>query len=415
MTIEVFRQLSGETALSELADDMKNAIWEAVHTAPAVEVRVFGTPENLRHRGVSGIDALLTTPQILAEFFRRRSFGRADPDRHGGISVSSLSRAELADLVWRQLFVDNSPASEPARIVLTTMGMFGLDVASGDLRRLREQYAAIPDDEKVEKTTALANLDLVLFPVESLEVDEYLKEPAAAPAHRPVLALNTLLGDWRESARKLRQQGYGLKSRVDGFAPLELRRHLLGEMERLEPTAVALDWPVGRRRPDDGGMDRLLREAVLPLCRERNLAFLLAAPASGIDCLSWLWEEFPDVRFLLHPAAEEQFLPATLAAYDNGNLLLCGPDQPLSYPRALESCLGLRLETLGGMFHACHSGAVAAEEMVGCWAHMRWTLGKTLIRHYAELWRTGWRYSAEGVRQDVAALLGGNAKTFLGL
>ena len=393
-------------------------VWGMAHTTPAVDVRVFAQPPGPGHNGVSGIDALLTTPEILAEFFRRRAFRNETPEApftsHEDY-VKSLAPGELADIVWRQLFVDNSPVSEPARIILTTLGMYGLDVASGDLRLLREQYAAIPDNEKLDKTLALANVDLVLHPVESMDLDRHDRRGTRHRAFRPVLCLNDLLGDWKESARKLRRLGFGLKARVDDFAPLELRRHLAGEIDRLSPAALALDWPEGGHHAGDSGIGRLLREAVLPLCEERGLAFMLAACDEKIDRLALLWESFPGVKFLLFPGMEEHFLPATVSAFNGRNLLLCGPDQPLSYPRALDSFLGLRLETLGGAFHACHSGASALEDLVGCWAHMRWTLGKALIRHYAELWRTGWNYDPADVARDVAALLGGNVRAFLGL
>jgi hypothetical protein len=160
---------------------------------------------------------------------------------------------------------------------------------------------------------------------------------------------------------------------------------------------------------------RLVRECVLPLCAERSLGFMLAAGGEPVDRLSMLWESFPGVKFVLFPGREEHFLPATVSAFNSRNVLLAGPDQPLSYPRALDSFTGLRLETLGSMFHACHSGASVAEGLVGSWAHLRWTLGRALIRHYSELWRTGWRYADTDVARDAAAVLGGNAAAFLGL
>lgn len=403
--------------MAEFTEEAKNAIWTAAHTAPAVDVRVFADPLGFSRQGVAGIDALLTTPEILAEFFRRRAFRNETPQApftsHEDY-VRSLTPDELADIVWRQLFVDNPPLSEPVRAVLTTLGMFGLDVASGDLRLLREQFAAIPDEERLDKIFTLANVRLVLHQVESMDVDRYCTR-VRHKAFRPVLALNDLLGDWKDSARRLRQLGFGLKTRVDDFAPLELRRHLAGEIDRLAPVALSLDWPEGRHHPDDDGVGRLVRESVLPLCEERGLGFMLAACDESVDRLAALWEAFPGVKFVVFPGGEEQFLPATVQAFNSRNILLCGPDQPLSYPRVMESFLGLRLETLGGMFHACHSGASVVEGLVGCWAHMRWTLGKALIRHYSDLWRTGWRYSDADVARDVSAVLGGNAAAFLGL
>lgn len=407
--------------MAEFSEADREMVWTAAHTVPAVDVRVFAEAPGLAHPGVSGIDALLTTPEILAEFFRRRALNLCGPGSEPlpaaelDASILSLIPGELADIVWRQLFVDHSPVSEPARIVLTTLGMFGLDVASGDLRLLREQYAALHPEARLKKAFALANVELVLHPVESMSVEEHCAGRTRHPAFKPVLYLNELLGDWKESARKLRLQGFGLKAKVDEFTPLELRRHLNGEIDRLRPVAVGFDWPEGRHHPGDAGIGRLLRESVLPLCREQGIPFLLAAGPVRVDDLAVLWRDFPEVRFLLFPGRESEFAAAVFTASRSRNLLLCGPDQPLSYPRIMEGFTGLRLENLGSGFHACHSGADAVEELVGCWAHQRWTLGKALIRHYADLWRTGWRYDEADVRQTVGAILGGNVRAFLGI
>ncbi len=94
--------------------------------------------------------------------------------------------------------------------------------------------------------------------------------------------------------------------------------------------------------------------------------------------------------------------------------MLAGPDQPLSFPRVIEPFHNARLETLGGAFHACHSSAGCVEELVGAWAHARWTLGLALIRHYTELWRTGWQFTPEGIRHEIAMILAGNAESFIG-
>ena len=401
--------------MAEFNEDAKNLVWDAVHTAPAVEVRVFARPGELMHPGVSGIDALLTAPETLAEFFRRRAMNApAAPDPAADASMKSLNPGELADLVWRQLFLDHPPLSEAVRVVLTTLGLFGLDVGGGDLRLLREQYERIPPSERQGRALSLANVDTVLYPVESMETADRDATGTGHPSFRPVLSLNRLLWDWKESARLLRRQGFGLKARIDEFTPLELRRHLAAEAADLSPVALSLDWPAGHL-PGDGGIGRLIREAALPLCRELGLAFMVASGDAEIARLVPLWADHRENRFLLFPGRADQLEVAVAAASTARNLLLCGPDRPLAHPLVLEPFTGARLAMLGGMFHACHSGADVVEELAGSWAHMRWSLGKAFIRHYADLWRTGWRFSEADVGKDVRAVLGGNVRTFLGL
>lgn len=406
--------------MAEFTEKDRALVWTAAHTTPAVDVRVFINPSEREKISTPGIDALLTTPEMLAEFFRRRAFlpREVAPDPENVACMSSLTITELADIVWRHLFLDNSPVSEPVRIVLTTLGMFGLDVASGNLRLLREQYAAIPEAERKEKALELANVNLVLYPVEALEVDTRDKQGARRIRNgnfRPVLSLTSLFAEWKEAAKQLRQRGFGARSRLDEFTTLELRRFLHGVIEDLSPAAVSVDWPEGGHTASDNFIGRLMRETVLPLCGETGLACMIASGPTEIDDLSSFWADFPEVRFLLFPGGEEQFAPAAIEAFNSRNLLLCGPDQPLSFPRVLRSYLGLRLETLGSTFHACHSGVALEEAMVGCWAHMRWTLGTALIRHYMDLWRTGWKFDKADIQKDVGAILGENVRIFLGL
>lgn len=409
----------------DFPEETRNMIWTVVHETPAVDVRVclnppFFTPS------VSMVDSLLTSPKILEEFFRLRAWSQPglgiDGMLNGEAYVRSLTVDELADIVWRQMFVEHTPLSETARAVLTSLGLFGFDVGSGDLRLLRERSEELSAGERLEKSLGLANLDHVLYPVESMDFLAPESEPPSHPAFCPVLGLNQLLGDWKESARKLRLLGFGLKAKVDEFAPMELRRHLAGEIARLNPIAVSLDWPCGVRIRDDG-VGRLVREALIPLCREHRLAFVMAVgnpdgsegPAGGVEELSSLWDDNPDVNFLLVPAEEEQLSTAVAAAGRRRNLLLCGPDRPFSGPVGMKGFTACRLERLGASFHYCHSGAATVEELAGCWAHHRWTLGETLLGRYSELWRTGWRFGEAEVRRDVVALLGGNARMFLGM
>ncbi|MCC8189766.1 MAG: hypothetical protein LIP77_03890 [Planctomycetes bacterium] len=403
--------------MAVFTEENKHGIWTAVHTTPAAEVRFAAPPPDADAAGVSGIDAMLTSSGILAEFFRRRALARRDGTAAAlrDDYSTSLTRSELADIVWRLLFVDNAPLSEPCRLVLTTLGLYGLDAGAADLHRYREAFAAIPAAERVTKALGLANLDLVLYPVDSMAAEDAVALPVRTPVFRPVLSLNALLGNWKHSARQLRLRGYGLKARIDEFTPLELRRHLAAAVGRVKPTALALEWPAGHR-PEDGGIGRLVREAVLPLCRERGLGILLTAgEAVAVADLAVLWRDFSDIRFLLFPGREDHLAPALSEAARHRNLLLGSPAGARATPAVLEPFLARRLEALGSAFHACDTGAEIVEELVGGWAHCRWTLGQCLIERYAALWRTGWHYHQDAITRDVTALLGGNLRAFLGI
>jgi hypothetical protein len=69
--------------------------------------------------GLWGIDELITYHYLEAELFR---FAKLTPAQYW-----SLSKREQADLIWRTLFIENTPVSEATRGVMAVMHAFGLD------------------------------------------------------------------------------------------------------------------------------------------------------------------------------------------------------------------------------------------------------------------------------------------------
>ncbi|MDR3077550.1 MAG: hypothetical protein LBV15_02155, partial [Planctomycetota bacterium] len=332
--------------MGDLPDAVREMVWNAAHRTPAVELRSGVGPDMSGPAGSSGLDGLLTSPSLLEEFFRRRTLlgesrsGIGDEDR-----LRNLAPGELADLVWRRLFLDRQPISEAARTVLTTLGLFGMDTSVRDLRAIRDSFDRMPVAERLEKAIQIANLEMLLYPVETVGTEEGAKRLPRRSGFRPILSLTRLFEGWRESARRLRLLGFGVKAKVDDFVPLELRRFLAAEISRLEPAAISLDWPAGHA-PDDGDMGRLVRESVLPLCRERKLAVLLGRVRAG-GGFSRLWEKNPEVRFIVFPGWGDGGFPAALASGGGRNVLSCGPDWPGSLPSGFSSFLGRSLEALG--------------------------------------------------------------------
>ena len=48
-----------------------------------------------------------------------------------------MTKAQRADLVWKTLFVDNTPLSEAARGIISVLDAFGLDAQSANLAEAR--------------------------------------------------------------------------------------------------------------------------------------------------------------------------------------------------------------------------------------------------------------------------------------
>src|SRR5438067_5271270 len=80
---------------------------------------------SLGNLGLWGIDQLVTYHYLEAELFRSSSI---TPENYW-----QLSTTQKADLIWRTLFVDNTPVSEATRGVIAVLHAFGLPTNSADL------------------------------------------------------------------------------------------------------------------------------------------------------------------------------------------------------------------------------------------------------------------------------------------
>jgi hypothetical protein len=77
---------------------------------------------------LSGIDDLLTYHYLVAETFRSTEVSPL---------FWKMNKAERADLVWKTLFVDNTPLSEATRGIVTVLEAFGLDSRAENLEEMR--------------------------------------------------------------------------------------------------------------------------------------------------------------------------------------------------------------------------------------------------------------------------------------
>lgn len=99
-----------------------------------------------------GVDELLTYHYLVAEFFRWTDMPYDE--------FWSMSKRQQADLIWKTLFIENSPYSEACRGVLTVLNKLGLDVAARDLEAYRSYFAAKTIEEYVDRSMVVAGIGL---------------------------------------------------------------------------------------------------------------------------------------------------------------------------------------------------------------------------------------------------------------
>ena len=114
--------------LTERAE-LRQQVEEVVDRTPVIDIHTHLFAPEFGELNLSGIDELLTYHYLIAEMFRSTE---TTPERFW-----QMNKTEQADLIWRTLFVENTPLSEATRGVVTVLSAFGLNPSAPDLEKAR--------------------------------------------------------------------------------------------------------------------------------------------------------------------------------------------------------------------------------------------------------------------------------------
>jgi hypothetical protein len=198
----------------------------------------------------------------------------------------------------------------------------------------------------------------------------------------------------------------------------------------MEPAYMAVSLPDTFLFPLDDARTLLIREAVLPSCREFNLPMALmigvrrqvspllktAGDASGradLHSLENLCRDFPDNRFLVSVLSRENQHELCVYARKFSNMLPFGCWWFLNNPSLVEEITRMRLEMLGTSFIPQHSDARVLEQVIYKWKSSRRSIASALVRSYAALVADGRAVTKEDIQKDVTRLFRTNFERFL--
>jgi hypothetical protein len=404
----------------------------------------FGTP--VACRGVKpdpaglmlfGIDEMLTYHYLVAELLRVVPAGRPSPG-----AFWDMPKGAQADLIWEKLFIERSPISEACRGVLTTLARFGLDPAERSLDRYRSFFASRNPDRHIDEVFKLANVESVTMtndPFDENERARWLNGSVRKDSRfRAVLRLDPMIVAWPDAAKRMAAWGYRVNERPEKGTIHEARRFLAEWLDRLGAAYIAASLPPRFRYPvrwdDPAGSagETILKEAILPVCAERGLAFAaMIGSERGVNpelrgagdmpgradvrAVTNLCRSIPRNRFLVTMLSRENQHELAVAARKFPNLMVFGCWWFLNIPSIVEETTAMRVELLGGSFIPQHSDARVLEQLVYKWDHSRAVIGKVLADKYLALSRTGWPLTEPAIAADVARYLKENATAFLGV
>jgi hypothetical protein len=201
--------------------------------------------------------------------------------------------------------------------------------------------------------------------------------------------------------------------------------------ERMRPAYMAVSLPDTFQYPSETAGNRLLKEAVLPACREMqiplslmigvrkqvNPSLRLAGDAVGkadLRALENLCREFPENRFLVSVLSRENQHELCVYARKFNNLMPFGCWWFMNNPSIVEEITRERLEMLGTSFIPQHSDARVLEQVIYKWNNTRRTIGPILSESYRLLTEDGRGVTRRSIQGDITRLFRSNAEAWMG-
>jgi hypothetical protein len=392
------------------AINIQHAVEETLAATRFIDIHTHLFPPSFGSLGLWGIDELLTYHYLEAELFR---FSPITPPQY-----FALAKPQRADLIWRTLFVDNSPVSEATRGVVFVLHALGLDACSRDLNALRQFFREQNPADYFPRVFRLAGIDAVVMtndPLDLAETPFWNSGAAHDPMFHAALRLDRILNDPE-----------------NGQSPSQVRRFLDGWSARMKPLYMAVSLPDTFQYPLNDARTRLLAEAVIPACtdlkiplslmigvrRQVNPAIGLAGDASGradLRCLENLCVQFPDQRFLVSVLSRENQHELCVCARKFSNQMPFGCWWFLNNPSIVEEITRERIEMLGMSFIPQHSDARVLEQVIYKWRNTRRTLAPILSKSYELLAEDGRAVTRDDIRRDITRLFRTNFEEWTGL
>jgi len=421
----------GQASVSGKADLLAEAqilstVEEVLAATPFIDIHTHLYPPSFGKIGLWGIDELLTYHYLEAELFRS---SKMKPEQYW-----ALSKREQADFIWQTLFVENTPVSEACRGVIAVLKSFHLPTDHSDLSEARSFFNAQSVESHVEKVLEMAGISTVVMtndPLDPVESAAWMKGVASHPQFLAVLRLDRILCTWPAHWQELASQGYEVDEHASGKSAAEIRRFFLDWHKRMNAVYMAVSLPDSFAYPQETVGNRLLKDAVLPVCRELgiplslmigvrkqvNPALRLAGDAAGrsdLRALENLCLAFPDNRFLVSVLSRENQHELCVYARKFNNLMPFGCWWFLNNPSIVEEITRERLEMLGTSFIPQHSDARVLEQVIYKWKNTRRTLAPILAGSYRLLSQDGRGVTRSDIQRDVTRLFRTNAESWIG-
>ncbi|HEX6731045.1 MAG TPA: hypothetical protein VF074_13565 [Pyrinomonadaceae bacterium] len=401
-------------------EELRAEVDLVVNSTPVLDVHTHLFPGEFNELCLFGIDELLTYHYLVAETFRS---ARIAYDQFW-----SMSKTKQADLVWKTLFVDNTPTSEAAQGIVSVLDVFGLDTRAPDLKEARAFFTSQRPAQYVDQVLEIARVSGVVMtndPLDEAEGKIWKTGVNVDQRFKSSLRLDRLLNDWEEARSALSRQGVSAGPEPQPGTMQAIRGMLDQWIQRMNPVYMAVSLPAEFEYPADDIRGRLLSDVVLPTAKEHGLTLTLmvgvrravnpnlreAGDALGradVAAIERLCAQYPEVRFLVTFLSRENQHELCVAARKFSNLMPFGCWWFLNNPSIVAEVTRERFELLGQSFIPQHSDARVLEQLIYKWKHARRQIADALYCSYEQLLQHGRAATHEEISRDVNRLFSGN-------
>jgi hypothetical protein len=397
-----------ESQLLSNTTELRAQVDLIVNSTPVADAHTHLFPPEFNELCLWGIDELLTYHYLTAEALRSVRITYEQ--------FWAMSKTHQADLVWKTLFVDNTPTSEAAQGIISVLDVFGLDTRAPDLKEARAFFNSQTLAEHLDQVFDIARVSGVVMtndPFDEAE-DQLWNGISVDRRFSSSLRLDSLINT------------------ADVATVTRVRAFLDGWIQRRNPVYMALSLPPDFNFPGEDARDRLLREVILPTAKEHRLALTLmvgvrrgvnpqlrdagdALGRANVTAIERLCLEYPDVKFLVTFLSRENQHELCVAARKFSNLMPFGCWWFLNNPSIVSEITRERFELLGQSFIPQHSDARVLEQLIYKWKHARRQIADALYDSYQQLLDRGRAITPEEISRDVNRLFSGNFNDWVDL
>jgi hypothetical protein len=407
------------------ANNLRSMINEAVTNTNVFDMHTHLFASEFGDLNLWGVDELLNYHYLIAELFRYSSITYEEFWR--------MEKRAQADLIWKTLFVENTPLSEATRGVCKVLDALGLNSNASDLTEAREFFAAQTSSKFIDKVLKIAKVSDVVMtndPLDEAEIKIWNDGGKNDERFHASLRLDRILNGWRDAVPLLQKQNYAVSKNLNGKTISETRRFLDDWIAKMKPVYLGVSLPDDFAYPEESARGKLFKEVIFPTCKEHkvslslmigvrrqvNPALKLAGDGMGradVSVLSRICQSNPDVKILSTFLSRENQHEICVAARKFSNLMPFGCWWFVNNGSIISEITRERIELLGTSFIPQHSDARILDQLIYKWDFSRRVIADALFDSYKNLVQDGRKIIKQEIERDVKKLFTDNFTSWI--